>query len=289
MSDVQIGILGATSIVGQDVLELLSDKPFKLLAFSRRQRQMQKSISFIQLTDDTHLQHIGDVPYWLNLAPIWTLPEHFSLLKAHGAKRVVALSSTSIFTKKHSSDSAEQKIAEKLQRGERALIEWAEANDIHWIILRPTLIYGHGLDRNISEIARIISRFGFFPLLGKATGLRQPVHAQDVASACVAALLRHEVNNRSYELSGGEQLTYREMVSRIFHALGKSERFIPIPLPIFKFAVLCLRVFPRFRHWRAAMAQRMNNDLVFDHSCAAKDLNFTPRLFNIRKCDFVAE
>ncbi len=59
---------------------------------------------------------------------------------------------------------------------------------VEWVILRPTLIYGHGRDKNITEIARFIRRFGFFPLLGKANGLRQPIHVEDVAEACFAAL-----------------------------------------------------------------------------------------------------
>jgi hypothetical protein len=46
-----------------------------------------------------------------------------------------------------------------------------------------------------------------------------------------------------------------------------------------------LRAFPRFRHWSAAMAERMNQDLVFDHTEAARELNFFPRNFHLGKED----
>lgn len=62
-----------------------------------------------------------------------------------------------------SSDTSEIKIAKKLEEGEANLRNWAERHEINWIILRPTLIYGYGQDRNVCEIARFIQRFHFSP------------------------------------------------------------------------------------------------------------------------------
>ena len=60
-----------------------------------------------------------------------------------------------------------------------------------------------------------------FPLDGQADGLRQPVHAEDVATACVSALTMPAEANRTYNLSDGETLSYREMVCRVFATVGK--------------------------------------------------------------------
>ena len=125
---------------------------------------------------------------------------------------------------------------------------------MEWVILRPTLIYGRGRDKNISEMARFIRRFGFFPIFGQAEGLRQPVHAEDVAGACVAALETSAATNRMYYLSGGETLSYREMTGRIFSVLGRHPRLLHVPLGLFRFAVACLRWLPRYRNWSVAMA-----------------------------------
>jgi nucleoside-diphosphate-sugar epimerase len=157
------------------------------------------------------------------------------------------------------------------------------------VVLRPTLIYGLGRDKNIAEIARFIRRFGFFPLLGKAMGLRQPVHAEDVAGACVAALKAPLAVNRAYNISGGETLPYREMVRRVFAALQKRPRLLTIPLVVFRMAVACLRLFRRYRNWSAAMAERMNRDLVFDHAEAARDLGYAPRPFRLAPEDVVRQ
>jgi hypothetical protein len=70
----------------------------------------------------------------------------------------------------------------------------------------------------------------------------------------------------------GETLPYRDMVTRVFAALGHPP-LLPVPLSAFHLAVALLR----YRQGSAAMAERMNRDLVFDHSEAARDLAFKPR------------
>ena len=221
----------------------------------------------------------GVTPYWICVAPIWVLPDYFALIEAAGARRVVVLSSTSRFTKVGSGDTAEQATAAKLIDGETRSQAWAESRGIELVILRPTLIYGHGRDKNIAEIARFVRRFGFFPVFGKALGLRQPIHAEDVAGACVSALQATDAANRAYNISGGETLSYREMVIRVFDALGRRPRLLTVPLWAFRLAVTMLRSLPRYRQWSVAMAERMNRDLVFDHADAVRDLGFKPRGF----------
>src|SRR6185437_8320357 len=61
-------------------------------------------------------------------------------------------------------------------------------------------------------IVRFVRRWRFFPLMGQADGLRQPVHAADVTTACVSALTMPAAANRTYNLSDGETLSYRELV-----------------------------------------------------------------------------
>jgi nucleoside-diphosphate-sugar epimerase len=147
------------------------------------------------------------------------------------------------------------------------------------------VIYGGGRDISISEIARFIKRFGFFPVIGKASGLRQPIHYEDVATVSVTALEASGNGNRSYNISGGEILAYRDMVSRIFIALGRKPRLLAIPLWVFYPAVAVMRLLPRYRKWSAAMAGRMNRDLVFDHGEAVRDLGFSPRKFVLTEQD----
>lgn len=222
---------------------------------------------------------------WICVAPIWVLPDYFAWLQAQGVRRLVALSSTSRFTKGGSSDAGEQRVAQRLAAAEDALAQWAREQGVSWTVLRPTLIYGQGRDQNIAAMARFIRRFGFFPILGQARGLRQPVHADDVAAACVAALSSPAAANRAYNLVGGETLPYREMAARVFAALGRPVCLLPVPLWLIRLALRFVRLLPRFRHWTPAMAERMNRDLVFDGSEAVRDLGVRPRGFTLQAAD----
>ena len=284
MAERCVGVLGATSLVGACLLPLLARAEYRVTAFSRGEHGLADGCVEWRklpspLTPDSAPEEGGNIPNWICVAPIWVLPEHFTMLEAYGARRVVALSSTSRFTKDDSSDPEEQAIALRLADAEACVQAWAASHGVEWIILRPTLIYGLGRDKNIAEIARFVRHFGFFPLFGKAKGLRQPLHAHDVAGACIAALGSPDAANRAYNLSGFDSIAYRDMVARIFTAIGRPVRLLPVPLFAFRFAVALLRHLPRYRNWSYAMAERMNRDLVFDHSEATRDFGFEPGPF----------
>jgi nucleoside-diphosphate-sugar epimerase len=279
-----VGIIGARSLVGESVVQMLSAQKVCIVRFTR------VAPTTTQAADATWRElsaEVGpvdcnsEVSNWIYLAPIWTICQHFSMLQAYGVKRIVALSSTSRFTKyagSSAANSAENLTAKRLSDGEDQFKEWATKHQVEWIILRPTLIYGDEYDKNISVIKGFIRRFGFFPIFGNASGLRQPVHVKDVASVSIAAL-QSTVINGEYNISGGETLSYRLMVSRLFEEVYQKPRFIRIPLTVFRCAVAGLRFFPKFRHWSYTMAQRMNQDHVFDHSDATRDFGYSPTAF----------
>lgn len=294
-----VGVLGATSLVGECLLPLLMQANCRVMAYSRKMiESLGEAVEWRRLNGSAlapHFVHLQKnyasqkneraIHLWVCVAPIWVLPEYFALLEAQGAQRVVVLSSTSRYSKEHSNDAAEQAVSRRFADAEARVQEWAEHRGIEWVILRPTLIYGLGRDKNITEIARFIRRFGFFPLFGKAKGFRQPIHAVDVAAACLSALQAPCAGNHAYNISGGETLTYRDMVVRVFRILGRSPRMLPVSLPAFSAAIALLRHLPRYRKWSSAMAERMNQDMVFDHSEAERDLCFRPGAFKLTSAD----
>jgi nucleoside-diphosphate-sugar epimerase len=214
-----------------------------------------------------------------HIASIWLLPDRLEQFHANGVRRVIALSSTSRFSKANSSSPAEQAVAASLACAEDAVVTTCERLGIAYTIFRPTLIYGVGRDRNVADIARFARRFGAFPILGKGLGLRQPVHAADLAQACMLAVDASASFNRIYNLSGGETLTYREMVERVFQELGKPARIVPIPKPLFRLAIHFARQIPKYRHLKPEMATRMDRDLCFNHLAAEQDFGYCPRPF----------
>ena len=293
MANQVVGVLGATSLVGDclllpDLVDGIAPH-LKILAFSRQAVDPGLAVSdrlnWHHLVTQSKHELEEPIDGWISLAPVWVLPDYFHLLERCGARRIVVLSSTSVFTKVNASDAKDKAIADRLASGEKRLIEWAENHGVDWVVLRPTLIYGLGRDQNIAAVAGFIKRFGFFPLLGNAAGLRQPVHAEDVAMATLCALVQTGIKNSAYNISGGETLSYKDMVGRVFIALKKKPRYFPIPGILLHSAVLLLRLLPRFKGVSPSMAERMNQDFVFDHSAATRDFGFNPRPFQLAKED----
>ncbi len=214
-----------------------------------------------------------------HVASIWLLPTWIEKFCEMGVRRIIAFSSTSRLSKASSSSAAERKLAECLALAEDSVADTCGRLGINYTIFRPTLIYGGGGDRNVADIARFVKRYGVFPILGRGCGLRQPVHIADLAQACILAAECGASFNRIYNLSGGETLTYRQLVCRVFEAMGKHPRIISIPESFFTLIIMIARISSKYRHLKPQMVKRMDQDLCFDHLSATQDFGYAPRIF----------
>ena len=276
----QVLVLGATSLIGRFALPRLAAGGAEVVAVSRGKHDRQAGVRWVRADLAAPGLALPQAEAALSLSPIWLLPPALPALAAAGVRRVVAFSSTSRFTKADSPVPEERATAARLAEGEAALAAFCQARRLGWTVLRPTMIYAEGQDANVSRLARLIGRFGVFPLAGEGSGLRQPVHADDLAAAAVAALDRPEAAGRSYDLPGGETLTYRAMVARIFEGLGRRPRIVGVPPPLWRLGLKLAG--GRLPGVNTAMGERMAADLVFDPSPAAQDLGWSPRAFHPR-------
>jgi nucleoside-diphosphate-sugar epimerase len=213
------------------------------------------------------------------LAPLAWLPPLIPELAGLGVQRLIGFGTSGRFYKTASADAAEQGYMRDLIAAEETIATLCERHSISWTVFRPTLVYGCGRDRNIMFIANFVRRFGFFPLFSGGRGLRQPVHADDLALACTQVLGNPRAYGKAYTLSGGSTLTYREMVEAVFRQLGKPVRTFGVPLSLFQAAIAVAKKLPRLRGLSPEMATRMGIDICFDHHEAASDFGFKPRPF----------
>jgi nucleoside-diphosphate-sugar epimerase len=272
-------VLGATSLVGRFLLPQLSDQRSVVIALSRRARA-NGADGVRWIAGDLEAADL-ELPFAetaFSLMPIWLLPQALPKLAACGIRRLVAFSSTSAVTKLRSPDRAERLMAERLNQAEATVQDFCDAHDIAWTLLRPTLIYSEGEDGNVSRLARLAERCKVLPLAGAARGLRQPVHAEDLAWAALAAAASPLTPRRVYDLPGGETLTYKTMVERIFLGLDQTPRIICAPEALWRLGFGLLR--GRLPGATAAMGERMNQDLKFDGGPAQRDFGWAPRAFH---------
>ena len=274
----KVGVIGASSFVGEQLIPRLLDKGYNVQLFSRKGGEKTTTLG-------RYSAEQGEIETWVCLAPIWGLVEHLPVIEAYSCKRLIALSSTSRFTKVHSPAQYDRDVATKLIQGEEEVVRWAESRNCSLTIFQPTMIYGHGRDENITSIARMIKKIKFFPLFGKGEGLRQPVHVDDVVNGCILALQFDKLPEISYILSGKEVLSYHEMVTRIFKVYGLTPRFIHCPIWLVQIAVWLAGFIPSLKGLTAQVAVRMNKDQNFENDAAIRDINFDPRPFDLSKGD----
>jgi nucleoside-diphosphate-sugar epimerase len=185
-------------------------------------------------------------------------------------RRLIAVSSMSAQSKRDSPDPAERELAERLRAAEAKLLEIGRASDIDCTIFRPTLIYGAGIDRSLAPIARFVRRWRVLPIPLGARGLRQPVHAQDIARACNAVIDNPATYGKTYALGGGERLTFSAMLRRL---RGKQAALL-IPLP--RFLLRALRTGGGFS---SGALSRLNEALIADNEPAMREFGYAPRAF----------
>jgi nucleoside-diphosphate-sugar epimerase len=262
-------------MVGSHIVRKLVETGEKPWALSRNAHQ---SPDVEWLRGD--LRRIAAIPSsdrLFSTVDVQLLADELPRLAPSKLKRVIAFSSTSILTKATSEIAEERESVRRLENGEQALIAACHRLGIDWTILRPTLIYDEGRDQNVTRLAELIRRFGIFPLFGAGAGLRQPVHAEDLAIGALSAADSPAAINKNYVLAGLEVMTYREMVGRIFDGLQLPRRTISVSPWIWRTAFIIVK--PFFANSNVAMGVRMSLDMDFDTSAAQEDFDWTPRTF----------
>jgi nucleoside-diphosphate-sugar epimerase len=272
----RILVTGGSSVVGDYLLPRLASAGHDVTVLSRAShaqagwRQVDAARGPVW---DTSLDGTEAL---IHLAPLTLISRVLSGAPT-SLRRVVAIGTTSVYTKGDSSSVKDRQLVQQQRAAEQALQEFCAARGIVYTLFRPTLVYDGMRDKNIARIVRIIRVIGFFPVAAPGRGLRQPLHADDLAAACVAALAARE--SRAYELAGGEVLSYRAMLERIFEALGRQPRVLPLPVSLYRAAIATARLLPRYRALTPAVADRMNQDMVFDSSAAMRDFGLKLRVF----------
>ena len=200
----------------------------------------------------------GGPAIWVSFGPIWLLAPFLEQLAAHHPERLsglcglIACSSSSALTKRFAANHVDRELAARLIGAEELLLTTSRDLQVPCRILRPTLIYGqvgpYG-DRNLCRLLQLMRRLPLLPLPSE-TGLRQPIHAVQLAS--VALTLADQVAHSGVDgaasephampelitLGGDERLSYTAMIKALQMALPPGDparrcRFVPIPNRLF--------------------------------------------------------
>ncbi len=268
-------ILGASSFIAYPLIKQLVTEGYHLTCLARRPQNIppldSPKIEILSLEAGKHTA----ADYLVSLMPLWETAQLISGFITTNLRKAVLLSSSSVLTKQSSQSTEDIALVKRLMHAEEELESELGSRGIASIILRPTMIFGYGRDQNISLITRVLARLHMMPLLGQAQGLRQPLHAEELAQAITLAL-KSSAHTERLAIGGGTQLSYRELVTEIAQAAGLRYLPLPLPRPVLALALTFLRALPRYRHISLAMFDRMNEDLIVDNSEAKRLLGYVP-------------
>ena len=106
----------------------------------------------------------------------------------------------------------------------------------------------------------------------------QPIAADDVVNAILAALDRPELGHRALDLAGPESLSHRALVERAARVLGREVSFGSIPLPVARGFAALMSVASSDPPLTPAMLGVLEHDDDIDPApaCRALGIELTP-------------
>lgn len=248
----QIHLFGAATPTGEALRQrAASAQPHgPLLAYSRR--SADHSADFTNPSAFCPAGEPGAPAIWISFGPIWLLaPFLEQLAREHperlaGLRGLIACSSSSALTKRYAANRFDRELVARLRGAEHQLLATCRRLQVPCRILQPTLIYGQVgpyQDRNLSRLLQLLRRLPLLPLPAH-TGLRQPIHARQLAA--VAHTLAQQLSRGGWDpalperiaLGGDVALSYRALLQALQQAQPTGDparrcRLLPIPNRLF--------------------------------------------------------
>src|SRR5665648_10053 len=217
------------------------------------------------MEDVDTVMHIGTIFYSI------------TVMKAavkNNVRRAIFVHTTGIYSK-YKSASEEYKNIES----EVINIIKDTASSIGLTILRPTMIYGNVNDKNMVIFIKMVDKLRLFPVIDQGRSLLQQVNGRDLGKAYYQVLVKPEIMNGDYILSGKKPIMMFDMFKLISNNLGKKTVFVSVPLG---FGVFLARIFKAVTLGKVdyiEKVQRMGEDRSYPHEDAARDFGYDPMPF----------
>jgi nucleoside-diphosphate-sugar epimerase len=273
-----IAVIGATGEVGFRLIQALHSS-YRVVAIVRnpgkRNFSLYPGVEVRQVEDISKVESLAPAldgcEAIINAGYIWFAEYiHQAIQQSRASIRhIVFTGSTGIYTRLPSQSADRKREAEKFIQ---------ERYRCNWTIIRPTMIYGHKDDRNISRLVRAVARYPILPLIGKGSSLIQPVLIHDLVRAYETALLNPRYYNKSYNIGGSKAYSNRELIACAASCLGRRARLVPLPATLVRSGVALLSIMG-ISPISGEQVQRFQENKNIDLSAFITDFDYVPRDF----------
>lgn len=257
MNEAAVTVVGATSKLGQNLILKLIAAGRRVIPLARRldalPMDQQATARYFDLEQPETLRTaLADAAYVVSCVPAHNAATVVAALPAQ-TRRIVMMGSTRIFTRYPNRHVEMQK---------QAVAALAHCG-IPGVVLHPTMIYGGPTDANVQRIAAYIRKFGIVPLPAGGLARLQPIHSDDVVACIEASLMQDSALGEPLVVAGPEAITYRDLVTAVGHAIGKTPVVVPLPGLLLQIAALLTAVVPGVPTIRMSEIRRLSENKTF--------------------------
>jgi uncharacterized protein YbjT (DUF2867 family) len=266
-------VSGGTGLLGQALLGVLRETGVEVRCLARPTSRVERlgdaEVVYGDCKDvGSMAEALRGVDAFIHVAGIEHAPRVIEAMRRAGVGRLVIVSSTSAHSR-FESRSSPRTTMEALVR----------ESGLAWTVMRPAMIYGSELDKNIHKLLRFLDRYPAFPMFGPGTNLWQPVFHQDLAHGVHEALVRDHTVHQTYDLPGAEPLTYEELVRTAAAALGKKRRIVKLPIEPVRLALSTAERLKVPLPVKSDQVLRLREDKAYSYDKARAEIGYAPRTF----------
>lgn len=270
-------VTGATGLLGGALVEVLTAEGFEVRCMVRSESPNVGRLDPERVEvfhgdagrEDSIVQALDGADTLMHVAGIEYTPRVIAALRRSAVERLVMVGSTSVHSAyEHRSG---------WRRGMETLVR---ESGLDWTIVRPSMIYGSELDKNMHKLLRFLDRSPVFPVFGSGTNLWQPVYYKDLAVGVVAALENSKAVHQEYDLPGAEPLAYLDLIRTAARALGRDPCILRLPLEPMRKALSLAELARLPLPIESEQVLRLREDKAYSYEKARQDLGYTPRAFS---------
>lgn len=262
-------LTGATGYTGTRLLPHLRSRHDGVRALVRRADAVVPEWVTVEQADlsvECPTHHFRDVSIVYHLAHV-ALSANLLAQIPPSVERVVVVSSLRALSK------VDCPTVAQVLAGERAVHQCA----VPWTILRPSMIFGDGDDRNLSRIAARIRQGAPIPVIG-ASYRHQPVFVDNVIEVILAAAER-PAQGQTFAVAGAAALSWGDLLQTMGDVLDRSPRLIRVPGGLVAFILRIAEALRFPTPVTSAQVRRLMEDKVYDIGPAQQELGFSPLSF----------
>jgi NADH dehydrogenase len=187
--------------------------------------------------------------------------------EATGVRHLIHISSASVVYPRTTHYSRSKRQAENIITA---------CQKVRWTLVRPTLVYDRDGGLEFKLYADFVRRYPVVPLVAGGRARKSPVHVDDLLSGLLAMAGNPITFGKTYNLSGGETVTLRELAELMLKQQGLHKPMLTIPTSLCRVATRVWGMLNRrpllMEHTLAGLTQ----DADLDHSAASRDLGYQP-------------